>query len=84
MGGNSKEALADNIDKLNELEGEYIYNSLTDDTVMGAGITRRLECVGRTPSKSLRTGREVIARMMEEGKIDVIKGKVMFQASDDE
>ncbi len=84
IGDNSEEALGYKIDKLNELEGDYIYNALTDDTVMGAGITRRLECVGRTPSKSSRTGREVIARMKAEGKIDVIKGKVMFQAGDGE
>lgn len=80
----SEAQLAGRIEDLNQSEGNYIYNALTDDDTVMAGVTKRLEYVGRTPSKSSRTGRNVISQMTEEGKIKNVKGKVMFQAGDGE
>lgn len=45
-------------------------------------ISKRLLYVGRTPSKTSKTGREVIKRMIGENKIRVVRGKMEFKASD--
>ncbi|APM39847.1 GH-E family nuclease [Clostridium kluyveri] len=83
--GISEDRLNTNINKLYELEGQYIYNVLgRESSSLIAGITKRLEYVGRTPGKSSRTGKEVIERMLKDGDIDVIDGKTMFKASDGE
>ena len=82
--GANEEILGNKIGEYSELEGGYIYDALNDDTVVMAGTTRRVECVGRTPGKTSSTGKKVIARMVEEGNIEVINGKVMFKAGDGE
>ncbi|MDX6841745.1 RHS repeat-associated core domain-containing protein [Hafnia paralvei] len=47
------------------------------------GLSARRECVGGTPSKSSKTGREVIERMRNEGKVRGEGENIEFQASDD-
>ena len=43
--------------------------------------SKRLKYMGKTPSKTSRTGKEVIERMKGEGKIRTVRGKQQFMAS---
>ncbi|WPC43385.1 GH-E family nuclease [Clostridium sp. JS66] len=81
----SEDKLNYNIDKLNEAKGQHIYNVLGgEDSPLIAGITKRLQCVGKTPSKTSRTGKQVIARMLKDGTIKVQNGQTKFKAYDGE
>lgn len=43
--------------------------------------SKRLQYMGKTPGKGSKTGKAVIARMKEEGKIREVRGEMQFQAS---
>ncbi|WPC43372.1 hypothetical protein [Clostridium sp. JS66] len=79
----SEDKLAYNIDKLNEAKGQHIYNVLGgEDSPLISGITKRLQCVGKTPSKTSPTGKQVIDRMLKDGTIKVENGITKFKAYD--
>ncbi|EAZ9274936.1 RHS repeat-associated core domain-containing protein [Salmonella enterica] len=46
------------------------------------GLSCRNDYLGRTPGKNSRTGREVIARMRQNGDVLDINGQTIFKASD--
>ncbi|NUL38953.1 RHS domain-containing protein [Kosakonia sacchari] len=58
----------------------YVVDPLT--WVDPLGLSCRNNYLGRTPGKKSRTGREVIERMRNEGKIQDVAGETYFQASD--
>ena len=72
------------------ISGENVFSK--SEIIAGSGIgnlakrskksvSKRLQYLGKTPSKSSRTGREVIEKMIQERKIRTIRGERQFQAS---
>ncbi|WP_026345628.1 GH-E family nuclease, partial [Pseudoalteromonas piscicida] len=67
--------------KGNELPGAKSNSSNNIKTKKARKISSRLKYLGKTPSKTSRTGKEVIARMRKEGKIRDKFGKTQFKDS---
>ncbi|MCG9771357.1 HNH/ENDO VII family nuclease [Pseudoalteromonas piscicida] len=67
--------------KGNELPGAKNNSSNNTKTKKARKISNRLKYLGKTPSKTSRTGKEVIARMRKEGKIRDKFGKTQFKDS---
>ncbi|MEJ2692923.1 MAG: DUF4150 domain-containing protein [Candidatus Thiodiazotropha sp.] len=60
----------------------YLYTNKPTTWIDPIGLSARLKCVGKTPGKNSRTGREVISRMRREGKVVGTGANTRFRASD--